>query len=251
VAESLQQLATCEQWKGNDARATELLNKVKTMFADSVSAESPQVASVLRGLGVFASRRQDNAEARSRLEEALSLQRKLLGPHNPQVAHCEYELAVVLQRTGEVDAAARLYEHVRDVYRRVFGEQYEGIAFVLLSEAVMLLGSDKASEAETALREVESRLLEVHPPDHWVIQNVRSVRGRALFKLGRLQEAESLLVESCRMLREKLTPEHPNAVNAVQYLLALYEATGRLEKAAECRALLPGQKAAEDSPVTR
>jgi hypothetical protein len=89
-------------------------------------------------------------------------------------------------------------------------------------------------EAEPILRaclEIRAREL----PDDWLRHNAASMLGEALVGLGKHAEAEPLVVEAY----ERMEPPPDIAYRkgeALERVIALYEAWGKEEKAAEWRA---------------
>ncbi len=67
----------------------------------------------------------------------------------------------------------------------------------------------------------------------------RSVYGAFLTKLARYDQAEALLLSSHPVLRDTLGQEHERTVRTINWLVELYEAWDKPDKAAEYRAILP------------
>src|SRR4029450_206754 len=77
----------------------------------------------------------------------------------------------------------------------------------------------------------------IFPEDDWSVGATKSLLGAALTALARYEEAEAMLVEADRDLQ--ITPAQGRDAKAtVKRLVALYEAWGRLDRAAAYRARL-------------
>jgi serine/threonine protein kinase len=104
-----------------------------------------------------------------------------------------------------------------------------------------LLHRRRFAEAEGALRESLS-IREQVMPDNWLRFNTQSTLGGALLGQGKYAEAEPLLLAGYEGLkaREATIPAGlPRLAEAVERLVALYDATNRPDKAREWRARLP------------
>ena len=97
-----------------------------------------------------------------------------------------------------------------------------------------LLKQAKYADAEPLLRECLV-IREKELPDHWLRWNALSMLGEALSGQGKHAEAEPLLIEGY----EKMLPPDPLSFRkreALDRIIALYEAWGKPDKAAEWRA---------------
>jgi hypothetical protein len=79
--------------------------------------------------------------------------------------------------------------------------------------------------------------------DEWVAQT-KATFGACLAAQTRYADAEAPLVEGYAQLARGSADRRPAAREALGHLVALYTAWGKLEKAAEYRALLPDTAAA-------
>ena len=72
-------------------------------------------------------------------------------------------------------------------------------------------------------------------------------RGRAFYHSGRYDEAEKLYRETLEIQRRVLGQDHPDSLQATRNLVNLYEAWGKLDKAAEWRAKLPSERKSQQA----
>jgi tetratricopeptide (TPR) repeat protein len=63
---------------------------------------------------------------------------------------------------------------------------------------------------------------------------------------GRYEVAEKYLLEAVKGRRLKLGDNHPNTIESIKSLIALYEAWNKPEKAEQWRAKLPSKQPKED-----
>ena len=78
----------------------------------------------------------------------------------------------------------------------------------------------------------------MNPNTHrrWLLY--RKHYGQSLLRIGRISEAEEILTQAYRGLSDTFGASDRRAKEVAGYLVELYEARGRPEKAAEYRALL-------------
>ena len=82
-------------------------------------------------------------------------------------------------------------------------------------------------DAEAALRQAWQIYSAALPEDHWRTADTASLLGGSLVGLGRLEEAEPLLVGAYENLVETRGPEHPFTTAARQRVVDLYTAWDR------------------------
>ncbi len=113
-----------------------------------------------------------------------------------------------------------------------------------------LLQLKKWGEAETLLSESLS-IHEQREPEAWTTYNAQSMRGEALLGLGKVQEAAPLILKGYKGLKEQRrimpTPEKVRYFQAIERMVALYEATGDKEMAAKWQKEVPLKAKPEDN----
>ncbi len=126
----LQNLAIVYQKTGEPQKAREMLEEAMAIDERnegknslSYAAKSANLASINADLGNL-------ALARKQYEEALKTQRQILGPTHPDVAYNQFNLAVLLQRQHELDAAHLLFKDVSAYYLREIRELFPALSEV-------------------------------------------------------------------------------------------------------------------------
>ncbi len=164
-----------------------------------------------------------------------------LEPHKPWV-HTNLGEALFLRgKLSEASAAFR--KAIERSRNREVASNELGAALALLS--ITLLQQKKYAEAEPPLREcVNIRMKEM--PDHWLTFNARSMLGAALWGQQKHVEAEPLLIQGYEGMKQRETSVPPEGkarlTEALERLVALYEATGQKDKAAAWRKKLSERK---------
>src|SRR5262249_13962837 len=119
----------------------------------------------------------------------------------------------------------------------------------LASLGLNLLHQQKWTDAETVLRECLP-LREKTQPDAWNTFNTQSMLGGALLGQKKYADAEPLLLAGYAGLKERAAKIPPpgkiRLTEALERLVALYEATGKKDEAAKWRKELNAAKAGKD-----
>jgi serine/threonine-protein kinase len=273
-AAGLNNLGGLLEERGDYAGAEALYGEALSL-KQSFPGGDEEVARAYNNLGELSYKRGDNTAAEFYLRKALAMRRRLLGgePH-PDVATSLNNLASLLEAKGERAEAEKLYREVLAMRRRLFDSHHpkvaaslSNLAFVLLAEgrpaeaelfarealsitppdhpnravflrhlAAALVGQGKGREAELSAREALSIFQAVKRGSRWRKPDAESVLGSCLVAEGRFAEAEPLLLGSYSIL--KADPEGARyAPAALQRIVDLYIAWGRLDRAIAWRAL--------------
>jgi tetratricopeptide (TPR) repeat protein/tRNA A-37 threonylcarbamoyl transferase component Bud32 len=151
------------------------------------------------------------------------------------------ELATALRRQGKHDGAAKILDRAESVLRLALSQTREGqgresasTAATLARLSVNLLEQKKYAEAEPLLRDCLA-IRRKQLPNDWLTSNTCSMLGGALAGQKKYVEAESLLVQGYDGMkqREAKVPAVAKVrlTDALERLVALYEATGDRDKA--------------------
>jgi tetratricopeptide (TPR) repeat protein len=154
---------------------------------------------------------------------------------------CEWFLACRRMREGDLQGTEAHLRTALDLNRRSIGEEHGNTIEMRLSIAVVLCLKGEEAEAEPMLRELAAmgeaprrvlagRILKLE----WLRCYAMSLLGDALAREGKYAEAEPLLVQGF----EGMDPPDAHAVRkreALDRIVKLYEAWGKLELAAEWR----------------
>ena len=274
LAVSLHELAKLHHLRGESATAVGLFQEALALRRGRLGDRHTDVAVNLHDLGLALHALGEREDARARLGEALGIQREVFGEEHVDVAASLHSLARVLEADGDTKSAEELLLRSFDIRRRVLSGPHPDIAAGLNDLGILLFrrGEREASEellrralaqkrrvysqdhpevgigavnlavivadpveAEVLSREAKRIFSGVFPAGHWRIAHAESVRGACLVELGRFEEAESLLVDSLRVLRETKGEEDEVTRDARRRLVVLYERWGRRDDAARYR----------------
>jgi len=180
-------------------------------------------------------------EEGERLElEALDSLTKALGPKHPDRLMTANRLATVYRLEGKWAQAEVTLEEVLAGLRAKLGEQDASTLLVAGNLAYAALTLGKPERAESLLRPVVEAY-KTKLPDHWARFRSQAVLGAALSK-GNAAEAETFLLGGYKGLverRDSIPADSRFIVGkAGEWIVKLYQSTGRADKVAEWQAKL-------------
>jgi eukaryotic-like serine/threonine-protein kinase len=232
---SLSDLALILWHKGDLSGAESLYRRTLEIYRKTRGDEHPNVATILSILAAITAERQDYGAADAMLREALAINRKALGEKHPDVASTLHKLSSVLREQGKYEEAAAASQEALQIAIPVLGDDHPNVALFRLNLARVYLARHEATTAEPLLRRALEVRERAYPAAHWRIGEAKGLLGESLTALGRYDQAEALLLDARRILKDGPGWEgrEARAVNA--RLVALYEAWGRPEKAVAYR----------------
>jgi eukaryotic-like serine/threonine-protein kinase len=236
VAESLKRLgAICEQ-QARFALAEQHLNESLVLYRKLLGRDHVEVASSLHLLAVTLVMDNKLTAALECYREAIDIRERL---KNPGATRPPEMLASVLEPRGnlaEVEAALReARRFARTQYAKDSWEQ----SFYIAMSAYVLLQEGKFAEAEANAKECLAIREKLRPED-WSTFHARNLLGGALAGQRRFPEAEPLLLESYRGMKEREASFPPGLLVLLpesQHRIAKFYADwGRTAEAAEWQA---------------
>jgi serine/threonine protein kinase/tetratricopeptide (TPR) repeat protein len=167
-------------------------------------------------------------------ERTLEKQRTKLGPSHRDTLSTLNRLADAYNAAGLFDQAEPLLRESLQQWRKKDGSASPAAASMLALLGWNLLQQQKYAEAEPLLREsLEIRVQKT--PNLWPTFHTRSMLGAALLGQKKYAEAEPLLLEGYQQMKQREAgmpnPSRPHLTEALQWLVRLYEATGRKDQA--------------------
>jgi tetratricopeptide (TPR) repeat protein len=139
------------------------------------------------------------SEGKAMIEEALAINRKLLGNENIEVVNCLIGLIPIVSRTGTLAETEKMLRQVLEMQKRLLGREHRDVAGSLAGLASVQADKGELAEAEDTARAalaMQRRLLgERHPDISDSLGNLADI----LFRRGKLAEAESAAREGLKM----------------------------------------------------
>jgi serine/threonine protein kinase/tetratricopeptide (TPR) repeat protein len=234
VATTLNNLAVLRAAIGDPRGAEPLYREALEIDRRTLGPEHPDVASDLASLGNLLRDDGNLAAAEPLLRQALAMRRKLLGEDHPDVGESLEALAALFSRKGDPVGAEPLFRQALAVRQRALGDEHPAVAASLLGLAEFLATTGRPTEAEALARKAVAlaRQPTVRLPER---ARAEGILGLCLLKLHRLEEAEPLLLAGYAPLDAQPRPSRVRR-DALERLVALYDARGDAEQAAAYRA---------------
>src|SRR5262245_44562844 len=192
-----------------------------------------EAGEALYNLGVIDYTRGKYQEAEKLLKEAEKLFSQYLGANYPQIADFLYYLASIHCLQGDYARAEAEARRALEIDRqRIFpGHPRPIITLGLLSK--VLIKSGRPASAAPYLHEAMEKYRAMPDRNKWF--QLAGILGECLTSLGRYDEAERLLNESCAIHHCDCSGKSPESVEMCQRLVRLYEAWDKPEQAARYR----------------
>jgi serine/threonine-protein kinase len=178
------------------------------------------------------------AGADSLFRDGLAARRRALGGDHPDVIADEAEYARLLHRLRRDGEAERLYLRALSIARQRLPASHPLVATVLMGLGELRLDAGAPRAAEPLFREalaVRQAALSQHHPGS---ADAEQLVGAAALALGRYAEADLYLHSRLELLRATYGDRHPRMQAVFRRLVALHEAAGEPDRAAEFQKLL-------------
>jgi serine/threonine protein kinase len=233
---SMNSLAVLLRTQGNLADAQAVLGDLVAGCRRALGPEHPHTLIAMNTLAVVLRAQNKLDEAEPLLRELLTLRRRVLPGRHPELGMGLVSLGLCLLDQERGAEAEPLCEEALSIFREAYpaGHPMTASAESALGEA--LLATGKATEAEPLLRDaVEVRSRTLPPEQRWQTAESSSLLGACLAVQGHFEEAEPLLLSAFETLQEAKAAPPQRKVMAQRRVIALYEASGQIEKADEWR----------------
>ncbi len=245
VAIALNNLAAVTRRQGDLERAETLYMQALEVARNALGPQHPLVATTLNNVAFVMSRQGKLEAAEKHLRESIEIQRVRLGADHPRYAVALNNLGRLVETQGDLEQAAALYEQALQIRESAPDPDRRTAATLLYNRGNVLVRLERHAEAEPLLRRSMDLRHELHPEDHWQIQQVRSTLGACRAGLGQLDEAETLLTTAHEAL-QKAGPSADRARRkAVTHLVQLYEQWNKPAEADRWRAVAERNAPAE------
>jgi serine/threonine-protein kinase len=238
TAESLNDLGTVLGMQGKYDEAEPLLREALAGRRRGLGEEHPGVAETMNNLAQLFRRTGRLDEAEPLFRRSAEINRLVHGDDHALVSIALGNLARVYQEQGEFAKAEPLAREALSIRRRTVGDDHHGTGLYLKVLGSVLVSDGRSAEAEPLLRESVANFEASLPPDHWWTGDAKSTLGECLVAQDRFAEAEPFLLDGLARIEAGLGPDHDRTRQAVERLVALYEAWQKPEDAARYRARL-------------
>jgi eukaryotic-like serine/threonine-protein kinase len=175
--------------RGQVVTARELLDRGAERAERELATQPDVQARMLDAMGVAYGGLGDYDAAKSLLERAVAVRRRLHDGDHPDVAASMNNLATVLRFRGEFAPAESLFRDALAMRRRLFGDEHRTVVESLNGLGFLLRGKGADAEAESVYREALATGRAVYAGPHLDIAVALNGLGSTLSDLGRFDEA--------------------------------------------------------------
>ncbi|MCG8650943.1 MAG: tetratricopeptide repeat protein [Pirellulales bacterium] len=241
-------LAWTYQKLGEESLAVPLMEETLRLRTEKLGRDHPDT---LRSVGNLASSYQaigKEDQALALWEETLRLKTETLGSEHPSTLSSMNDLAVAYRAAGKLDLALPLIQATLQHRKSKLGLEHPQTASSMAALGIMMLDLESYQQAESVLRqclEIRTKIM----PDDWLRFNTETMLGGALLGQKKYDEAESLLIDGYNGMKARkkalTVGRKARVTEALQRLIALYEATDQPEQVAKWQKELESQQAAE------
>ncbi len=172
-------------------------------------------------------------EARTQLERALDLRRRVLGTKNPETLKTMDRLGYVAFLQGKYPEAETVLGNALAIQRRTLGLEHPDTLATLNTLATVTWAEAKYPEAEnldTQILEIRRRVMGPENPSTLTTMNNLAI---IYDEEGKYAQAEPLYTQTLEIRRRVLGPEHPDTLASMNNLANVYWAEGKYARAEE------------------
>jgi eukaryotic-like serine/threonine-protein kinase len=243
ISNSLNDLAMTLKARGRYEEAEPMYRESLAIRRRLFGDDHPAIAQSLNNLGMFLyqmflNKKNDGVEAEQLLRRALEMNRRLLGNEHPEVSTNLNNLALLLREKGDYDQSIVLFREVMEIDRKNLGDDHPYVANAMKNLAAALVRKGDYGAAEELFHGAIEIQRKTFAEESWQIASTRLLLGGCYMENKRYEEAEVLLVKAFPIIEKAFGLNHARTQAAVKSLVALYEAWGKPDKAAEYSALL-------------
>jgi eukaryotic-like serine/threonine-protein kinase len=217
--------------RGNSITAREILDKASKDIDTGLTKDPELRAQMMYVMGVVYDNLGLYPRAHQLLQQAMEIQKQVLGPENPETLKSASSLDYVLFQEGHYLEAEKLDRETLDAQRRVLGPEHPDTLGSMYNLAVLWHTEGHRADAEKLDREtldIRRRVLGPEHPDTLVsTQELASV----LADEGNYAEPEKLYRVMFEVQRRMLGPEHPDTLRSVHSLAVVLEREGQYPEA--------------------
>ncbi len=239
ILQAMTGLAFIRNRAGDYAGAAELYGEVLDARTSELGGDHPATLTAIGNLAVGLQRAGRLAEAAERYDDAIERMGRVHGPRHATTLNAMSNLGSLLRLQGDLTGAAEMLRGVAVANRDTLGPHHPQTLISENNVARMVTDLGDLDAAATIYDDLLTRARGVYPAGHVNLALFQGGYGLFLTKSKRYQDAEAALVAAHRMLADAVGPAHAQTISQARRLTALYDAWGKLDKAAEYRALLP------------
>jgi eukaryotic-like serine/threonine-protein kinase len=232
----MNQLAIVYAQQGKYAQAEALFSQTLDIRRRVLGVEHRNTLATMDNVAGIYSVQGKYVQAEALYRQTLEISRRVLGSEDSGTLHTLSDLASTYQRGGEYALAETYAAQALAGRRHALGTEHPDTMVSVADLALAYLSQGKVAQSEPVAREALETEKKVQPDD-WQRFRAASLLGASLAGEKKYAEAEPPLIEGYQgMLARKDRMEVPDRYHlelARQWLVQLYQAWGKPDKAAE------------------
>lgn len=171
------------------------------------------------------------AEAESKLREALSLAETKLGLNHATTGICLCNLGEFLSQAGRLDEAETTLRRAVTLEEALYGNGHSSTGTSLNNLALVLRRQEKFAEAEALYRQVLAIFEQQLGPDHIHVAGVMNNLSQVIQRTGPASDVEPFMRRSIAIFEKEFGENHPNVAIVVNNLAQYLDRQGRRSEA--------------------
>jgi serine/threonine-protein kinase len=231
VAYPLSNLGVLLGEQGRYAEASALVGEALAVARKRLPADHPDVLSFELDQAGALMGRHATGEAEPLLRHVVEARTRTLGPEHKDTLLAEVELVDCLTEQRRHAEAAALGRPAAEALQRLLGFEHPVTLYGWNAFATAACQTEQGADGLAALRRVEVARVKLYGPGDWHPASTRVGIGACLVALGRLQEAEDVLLEAVLALERARGASFHRTQAAYQALGDLYRRLGRTAEA--------------------
>jgi tetratricopeptide (TPR) repeat protein len=188
---------------------------------------SRAVANTLNALATARLAQNRLGEAHDFIEQAVNIS-KALGDTSYFTGNLKNSFALILLREKEFDLAEKNVQEALDLYAKSLSPDHQYVASSEYALGEILLATNRLPEAEAVLTASMDRWKRTNSPA-WRIARSASALGEAVYRQGRVGEAQKYLVEGYQNIRSAQGADEHSKTRARERIAWLYEERKKAE----------------------
>jgi eukaryotic-like serine/threonine-protein kinase len=217
--------------RGNSVTAREILDKASKEIDTGLTNDPETRAQLMDVMGEVYQSLGLYSRAQPLLEQAVAIDRRVLGPKNPQTLRSMSNMAWLLNREGKLTEAEKLQRETLEVQRQVLGGEQPDTLESMRHLASTLDNEGHYAEAEKLDRELLDIQRRVLGPEHRDTLTTINNLATNLEHEGRYAEAEKLDRELLDIQHRVLGSEAPDALMTTHNLALTLVREGKYAEA--------------------
>jgi serine/threonine protein kinase/tetratricopeptide (TPR) repeat protein len=227
-------------WQRGDLDGAEPLLRQSLEISRAVLGEyHANVGTALSNLGLVVGDKGNHVAAEALFRQAIAVRSHAFGPNYAGLAVNLNNLAFALREQRKFDDAVQALERALVLSVPAKGDDSPTVAHYRANLGRVYLAKGDAAAAEPLFRQSLAARLRAFKEQDWRVAMTKSLLGSALTSLKRYDEAETLLLDAARILKDVPGAQGREAKATVVRLKTLYSSWGRPQKTASRHAGVP------------